>query len=86
MKYLFACAAILVCAACVSTTEFDRDQAYTKCEAISDKSSRDRCIADVIRRAERERAGDNERLAQSHDDAERRALGGSHLRHRSPVH
>ena len=65
----------MMSAACVSTTEFDRDRAYSKCESISDKSSRDRCIADAIRQAERNRDRINEDLAQSHEDAERRELG-----------
>ncbi|MEO0607989.1 MAG: hypothetical protein AAFY82_07140 [Pseudomonadota bacterium] len=75
MKSLLLLSGLILAAGCVSNAEFDRDQAYTKCESISDKSSRDRCIADVIREAERERAGDNQRLAQTHEDAERRALG-----------
>lgn len=75
MKYVLALSLTLVAAACVSNTEFDRDQAYTKCESISDKSSRDRCIADVIREAERERGRDNARLEQQQADAERRELG-----------
>ncbi|MEL6665015.1 MAG: hypothetical protein AAFQ24_02690 [Pseudomonadota bacterium] len=75
MKTALALSLMLVATACVSNTEFDRDRAYAKCESISDKSSRDRCIADAISQAERERARDNERLAQSHEDAERRELG-----------
>lgn len=75
MKTVLALSLMLVATACVTNTEFDRDRAYSKCESISDKSSRDRCIADAIKRAERERERDNERLAQSHDDAERRELG-----------
>ena len=74
MKTALALSLMVVVAACVSNTEFDRDRAYAKCESISDKSSRDRCIADAIRQAERERARDNDRLAQSHDDAEQREL------------
>lgn len=75
MKTVLALSLMVVAAACVSNSEFDRDRAYAKCESISDKSSRDRCIADAIKRAERERERDNDRLAQSHDDAERRELG-----------
>ena len=56
MKTLLALSLLLVATACVSNQEFDRDRAYAKCESISDKSSRDRCIADAIKRAERERA------------------------------
>ena len=75
MKTLLALSLMVAATACVSNTEFDRDRAYAKCESISDKSSRDRCIADAIKRAERERERDNDRLAQSHEDAERRELG-----------
>ena len=75
MKTLLALSLLLVATACVSNQEFDRDRAYAKCESISDKSSRNRCIADAIKRAERERARDNERLAQFEEDAERRELG-----------
>ncbi len=75
MKTLLSLSVLVLAAGCVSNAEFDRDQAYSKCESISDKSSRDRCIADVIKQAERERAGDNQRLSQTHEDAERRALG-----------
>ena len=75
MKTVLALSLIIAAAACVSNTEFDRDRAYSKCESISDKSSRDRCIADAIKRAERERERDNERLAQTHEDEERRELG-----------
>ncbi len=74
MKYL-AIPLLLLAGACVSNAEFDRDQAYTKCEAISDKSSRDRCIADTIQKAERERAGDQARREQHEENAERRELG-----------
>ena len=75
MKTVLALSLMVAATACVSNTEFDRDRAYSKCESISDKSSRDRCIADTIKRAERERERDNERIAQSNEDAERRELG-----------
>ena len=75
MKSLLALPVIFMIGACVTNTEFDRDRAYTKCEAISDKSSRDRCIADVIEKAERERANDAERIEQLEENAERRELG-----------
>jgi len=62
-------------AACVTTTEYDRDQAYSKCDSISQKTSRDRCIADAISQAERERARDGAADQQREDDAEKRELG-----------
>lgn len=75
MKPIFALAAFGLLAACVSNTEFDRDRAYAKCESISDESSRNRCIADAIQDAERNRHKDAQRLEQFEDDAERRELG-----------
>lgn len=65
----------LTLSACVTNTEFDRDQAYSKCESISQTTSRDRCIADAIAQAERERARDDARDQQREDDAEKRELG-----------
>ena len=75
MKIVVAMGAICLLAACVSNTEFDRDRAYAKCETIGEKTSRDRCIADAIKQAERERERENERLEQFQDDADRRELG-----------
>ena len=65
MKTVLAISVLMVAAGCVSNTEYDRDQAYSKCESISVESARDRCISDAIRRAERARHEDNERLAQA---------------------
>ncbi|MCR9270521.1 MAG: hypothetical protein ACX94B_07445 [Henriciella sp.] len=75
MKTLMTLTLLIGLGACVSSTEFDRDRAYAKCESISDKSSRDRCIADAITQAERERDRDNERLEEFQDNADRRELG-----------
>ena len=75
MKSLLLIPALILLSACVTNPEFDRDQAYTKCESISDKSSRDRCIADVIREAERERARGADRQSELEDAAERREMG-----------
>lgn len=75
MKPLFALAAIGLLTACVSNTEFDRDRAYSKCDGISDESSRNRCIADAIQDAERDRHKDAQRLEQFEENAERRELG-----------
>ena len=61
--------------ACVSNSEYDRDRAYTKCESISQTTSRDRCIADAISQAERERTREDAKDQQREDDAERRELG-----------
>lgn len=65
---------ILSMAACVSNTEHDRDRAYSKCESIGQKTSRDRCIADAISQAERDRAREDARDQQREDDAEQREL------------
>lgn len=65
----------LVLAGCITNTEFDRDRAYAKCESITQTTSRDRCIADAIAQAERERARDDAKDQQRQDDAERRELG-----------
>nr|WP_070960191.1 hypothetical protein [Hyphomonas sp. Mor2] len=66
---------LMTTAACVTNTEFDRDRAYSKCESISQTTSRDRCIADAIAQAERERARDDAKDQQRQDDADRRELG-----------
>ena len=65
----------LALAGCITNTEFDRDRAYAKCESITQTTSRDRCIADAIAQAERERARDDAKDQQRQDDAERRELG-----------
>ena len=75
MKSLLALSVLLIPAGCVSTAEYARDQAYSQGESITDESSRNRCIADAIQQAERERARDNERLKEQHENAERRELG-----------
>ncbi len=75
MKWILVLPLAMATVACVSTTEFDRDQAYTKCESIGQKTSRDRCIADAIAQAQRERAREDAQDQQREDDAERRELG-----------
>lgn len=75
MKPLLILIAIGLATACVSTTEYDRDRAYTKCDSISDESSKNRCIADAIQDAERDRHKQAEDVAQRESDAERRELG-----------
>ena len=76
MKFALILPVVLAAtAACVTNTEFDRDRAYSKCESISQTTSRDRCIADAIAQAERERAREDAKDQQSQDDAERRELG-----------
>ena len=76
MKFvLIVPVAALALAACVTNTEFDRDRAYSKCESISQTTSRDRCIADAIAQYERERTREDAQDQQRQDDAERRELG-----------
>ena len=60
--------------ACVSSTEYDRDRAYTKCDSISDASSKNRCIADAIQEAERDRQEQAQDVERRESDAERREL------------
>ncbi|MEM9571488.1 MAG: hypothetical protein AAF996_08480 [Pseudomonadota bacterium] len=75
MKPILMIAALGLMTACVSNTEYDRDRAYAKCDSISDESSRNRCIADAIQDAERDRHQDAQRVEQFEDNAERRELG-----------
>lgn len=75
MKYFILFAAVGLMTACVSTTEYDRDRAYSKCDSISDESSKNRCIADAIQDAERDRHDYAEDVERREDDAERRELG-----------
>ncbi|MEM7330166.1 MAG: hypothetical protein AAF437_15590 [Pseudomonadota bacterium] len=75
MKPLLALAALGLLTACVTSSEYDRDRAYAKCESISDESSRNRCIADAIQDAERDRHNDAARMEQLEENAERRELG-----------
>ncbi|MEL7041370.1 MAG: hypothetical protein AAGL90_07590 [Pseudomonadota bacterium] len=74
MKWLIAASALSLLGGCISSEEFDRERAYSKCESIDVKTSRDRCIADAIRRAELQRDRATDRAAQLEEDAERRAL------------
>lgn len=75
MKILFVVPLLLLAAACVSNAESDLDRAYSKCDSISDASSKNRCIADAIQKAQRERADEAAELEQRDADAERRELG-----------
>lgn len=75
MKSLLLLPLLLLAGACVTAGESDLDRAYSKCGSISDASSKNRCIADAIQQAERERANEAARLEQHDADAERRELG-----------
>lgn len=75
MKSIVTIALLGLLAGCVSSAEYDRDQAYSRCDSISDESSRNRCIADAIRQAERDRIDDAARQKQHEDNAERREIG-----------
>ena len=66
---------LLAITACVSNQEFDLDRAYASCDRYDDPSTKNRCIAEVIKKAEQERAGQAERQKQSQEDAEQRELG-----------
>jgi len=75
MKYTLALGAVALLTACINTSDQDRGRAYAKCDSISDESSRNRCIADAIQDAERERHEQTARRAQQDENAERRELG-----------
>lgn len=75
MKSLCLVPLLLLAGACVTAAESDLDRAYSKCDSISDASSKNRCIADAIQKAQRDRADDAERLEQLDENAERRELG-----------
>lgn len=75
MKTALALIVMMIPAACISSTEFDKDQAYSQCSSIPEPSRRDRCIADAIQRAERERHEQTERDKELDEAAERRAIG-----------
>lgn len=72
---LILIAAASIASGCVSNTEYDRDRAYAKCDSISDASSRNRCIADAIQDAERERHEQAQKLERYEENAEKRELG-----------
>jgi len=75
MKPLLILASISLMTACVSSTEYDRDRAYTKCDGISDASSKNRCIADAIQDAERDRHDQAQDVERQESNAEKRELG-----------
>ncbi len=75
MKPWLILAAAGLITACVSSTEYDRDRAYSKCDGISDESSKNRCIADAIQDAERDRHEQAQDVERRESDAERRELG-----------
>ena len=74
MKWMLLAASLVVLSGCVSNAAFDRDKAYSKCESISDKSSRDRCIAAAIQASERQRNDWAEEQARRNEEADAREL------------
>jgi len=74
MKPLLILAAAGLITACVSSTEYDRDRAYSQCDSISDASSKNRCIADAIQEAERDRHEQAQDVERRESDAEQREL------------
>ncbi|MEL6858735.1 MAG: hypothetical protein AAFO74_10130 [Pseudomonadota bacterium] len=75
MKIWVSLAAIGILSGCVSTASNDRERAYSQCSGISDKASRNVCLADAIQDAERDRLEQAARQAQQDENAERRELG-----------
>ena len=74
MKFLLSLSLVVLAAGCVSNAEYDRDQAYSKCESNSNKTSRDRCIADAIQQAERQRTDQAAEQQEDIEEAEQRDL------------
>ncbi|MEM7494357.1 MAG: hypothetical protein AAF296_13335 [Pseudomonadota bacterium] len=74
MKLLFGLMSLALLTACVTTKEFDQEAAFKRCEAIEQKTSRDRCLSDAVADARRDRLEDAERTAQREADAEAREL------------
>ncbi len=67
-------------AGCVTTGEYDRDQAYTQCREVEDKAERDSCMEDAVADAMRERDQlyseyEDEVAAAERRQAELEALG-----------
>ncbi|MEM1087989.1 MAG: hypothetical protein AAGH90_09670 [Pseudomonadota bacterium] len=74
MKSLILIMGLTVLSACVTTQEFDQEAAFKRCEAIEQKTSRDRCLSDAVADARRDRLREAERTAQREADAEAREL------------
>mgnify|MGYP001132891216 CR=1 FL=1 len=73
MKYIVLTGVFLL-GACVTTQEFNQEEAFKRCEGINQKTSRDRCLSDAVADARRERMREAERTAQREADAEAREL------------
>lgn len=73
MKYIVL-AGVFLLGACVTTQEFDQEEAFKRCEGINQKTSRDRCLSDAVADARRDRMREAERQADLEDAAEAREL------------
>ena len=56
MKWTMMAAGLLFLAGCVTSAEYDRDQAFTQCKSEEDKAARDLCMEDAIALAQAERS------------------------------
>ncbi len=74
MKPILLMATLLAATACVSAREFDLDKAYSKCESIKTVTIRDRCIADAIADAGRERLEQSDAVTRQEEEAEQREI------------
>lgn len=73
MKYIVL-AGVFLLGACVTTQEFDQEEAFKRCEGIEQKTSRDRCLSDAVADARRDRLREAERQADLEEAAEAREL------------
>ncbi|MDJ0921473.1 MAG: hypothetical protein QNI84_10110 [Henriciella sp.] len=74
MKQISLLVVVLALTGCVSAREVDSGNAFDQCRSIADKNFRDRCIAEALQDAERDRRAADEDRQQDVEDAERREL------------
>ena len=82
MKWTLAVVAGLTASSCVTSAEYDRDQAFTACRTVTDSAERQSCMDDAIADAQRVRAAELEDYqddveAKERREAELEALGVS---------
>ncbi len=55
MKWTITVISAFVVTGCVTSAEYDRDQAFTQCKTQTDKAARDLCMEDAVATAQAER-------------------------------
>lgn len=75
MKIAFALFAFTLVTACVTGAEYDQDKAYAKCDGIKTVTVRDRCYAEALADAQRDRNAQAEKIDEQNQRAEDRELG-----------